>query len=551
VHRIVDSLRDKGLICARRRKRETALPYPIHHCLLLIAATAVVAGATACAQTPAPNEQVKATDFEAAISRLQKNDPQSPETLNARLEYADFLLGQTGDDCQQRSAAAQAQLDIVAARPAIGIVLPLAPAQIADGEYKIHLARATCGGQPPLKSELQQALEAAQRAAELHRDALDYQSAAIMQFNVAATDQQLGDVNAAVSALGAAVAMDREYGFRKDAEDNTKLLLQWKDQKADDSDVAAAMKDFPARTADFKFGWSDSDADVALDTEDTSVIQGKVIQSRHAVTLTRQIREGSEGWVVTNEAGNSSYNLGDWPARANAPQWPVLYFLASSLLWAPDIEVSRDGDFKSVRFAEAFGASLAAQVSAEISSRTSTPSRVLYSSLGQQVMGDPSLAFAPDFIESKAAQDYGLQTATWIGAKLEQGVWYQMSTPLFLPGLGLGHYLVQHDVSFAFTRELPCMTGSDRLCAEIVIHAAPDTNDLKSALKDADPGLRLPDNQPPQVWSRTDIRLVVDSTTLLPTIFDTRQTWYDGLGKSDPIIESIRTVSTSVYQKQP
>ena len=518
----------------------------IHHRPLLPAAVAMVAAAAACAPLPGP--LTKAADFEAAISRLQQDDPQSPDALNLHLAYASFLSDAAGPGCEQQLAAAQSELDIVAGRPAFDVILPLARARIADGEYRIHLARAACtGGQTPSKSELQQALEAAQHAVTLYRDGLDYPSAAVMQFNVAAAYQQLNDADDALAALEAAIAMDRDYGLRKDAEDNTKLHLQWKDLKADDSDVAAAMKDFPARSADAKFAWSDSDADVTLATEDTSVIQGKTIQSRHTVGLNRQIREGSVEWVVTNEPGKGSYDLGGWPADANVPQWPVLYFLASSLLSAPDIQVGRDGDFKSVRYPEAFGTSLAAQVSAQLSSRPGTPSRAAYSGEGQRVVGDPSIAFAPDFIESRAAQDYGLETGTWIGAKLEQGVWYQMSGALFLPGLGLGHFMVQHNISFAFTRELPCMTGSDRLCAEIVLHAIPDVKDLKSALEEADPGLKLFDNQPPHVWSRTDIRLVIDPKTLLPYIFDTRQTWYDGLGKHDPIIETIRTVSTSIY----
>ena len=527
----------------------------LHHRLLLIAAVAAVA---ACAPmqasapsgqvTAAPDREPKAADFETAISRLEGDDPRSPETLEARLEYAAFLSGAGGTDCQQQLAAAQSQLDIVAGEPGMNVLLPLGAARIADGEYRIHLARASCGSQTLRNSELQQALDAAQRAITLYRDAMDYPSTAIMQFNVAAAYQQLGDADRAPAALEAAIAMDRDYGFRRDAEDNTRLLLQWKGQNASDSNVAALMKDFPARTASFKFAWSNSDADVALNVEDTSVIQGKIIRSQHTVGLKRRIIEESEGWIVTNEAGDSNYNLGDWPANAKVPQWPALYFLASSLLDAPDIGVGRDGSFKSVRSPEAFGASLAAQVSALISRRAAPLSRITYSGLGQQITGDPSLAFAPDFIESKAEQDYGIQTGTWIGAKLEQSVWYQMQAPLFLPGLGLGHYVVQHDISFAFTRELPCVPGSYRLCAEIVVHATPKTDDLKAALKEADPGLRLPDNQPPRVWPRMDLRLLVDPNTLLPYVYDMTQSWYDGIGKSDPIIESVRIVLTSAYR---
>ncbi len=540
----------------------------VDHRLLLIAAAALVAGAAACApmSTAAPTGPTKAADFEAAISRLQEDDPQSPETLDARLGYADYLSEPAGTGCQQQLAAAQSQLDIVAARPAMDVLLPLGPARIAGDEYKIHLARATCGGgqtppKPPLKSELQQALEAAQRAVALYRDALDYQSAAIMQFNVAATYQQLQDVNGALAALEAAIAMDREYGFRKDAEDNSKLLLQWKAQKADDGDVAALMKDFPARTANFNFNWPKSDADVTVNVDDTSVIHGEVVRSKAAMGLKRHIGvhsnttltatpgpgsgetanvAGNAGWTVSNDPGSSSYDLGYWPVSDRALEWPMLYFLVTSLLQTPGIEIDHNGDFNSVVLPEAVATSLTDGVSAQISAR----------GLWENVsVDDLRSTFSPDFIEAKAAQDYGLETATWIGAKLEQGVWYQMSAPLFLPGLALGHYLVQHDISFAFTRRLPCMTGSsDHLCVEIVVHAIPDADDLKRALQDADPQLRLSGRQSLHVWSRTDLRLVVDPDTLLPYTRDTRQTWYDGLGKSDPMIESVRTVSTSVYQ---
>ena len=148
-------------------------------------------------------------------------------------------------------------------------------------------------------------------------------------------------------------------------------------------------------------------------------------------------------------------------------------------------------------------------------------------------------------------QDYGLETGTWIGAKLDQGAWYQMSTPLFLPGLGLGHYLIKHDINFAFTRQVPCAADApERLCAEIVVHATPDADDLKATLETAARQLKYPQKQTLHYWSTTELRLVVDPDTLLPYSRDTRQYWYiglDGAGQSEPIIESLRTVSTSVY----
>ena len=538
------------------------------HRLFFVAVSAIAVAACApvsapsstSGPAPAPTEPAKAADFEAAIVRFQQEDPLSPQMLNARLDYADFLSDAAGIDCEQKLTAAQSQLDMVAARPAIDVLLPLAPARIADGEYRIHLARATCSSQTPSTSELQQALEAAQLAMGLYRDAFDYQSAAIMQFDIAATYQQLNDADDALAALETAVAMDREYGFRKDAEDNTRLLLQWKGQKADDSDVAAAMKDFPVRTADFKFDWHDNDADVAVHVDETSLIQGKIIQNHGAIALTRHVRTAGGNWAVTNERGPASYDPGDWPADAKVSEWSMLYFIATGLLQRPNIEVARNGDFKDVPDAQNFGTNLAAQIVAQISAQVGKTGDALtagaiklnvspaLSPEGETVVRNLSPALPAGFIESKAAQDYGLQTATWIGAKLEQGVWHQMQTPLFLPGLGLGLYVAQHDVSFAFTRQMPCMANvPDHLCAEIVVHALPDQDDLKRAFDDAESDLKLSDRQSMYYWPRTDLRLVIDPETLTLYTYDVRQSWYDRVGKSAPVIEQVKTISTFTY----
>ncbi|HXL69788.1 MAG TPA: hypothetical protein VN935_01000 [Rhizomicrobium sp.] len=531
------------------------------HGLLFVAIAALAACAPVSAAAPAePAGPAKATDFEAAIVRFQQEDPQSPQMLNARLDYADFLSDAAGPDCGQKLTAAQSQLDVVAARPAIDVLLPLAPARIADGEYRIHLARATCGSQTPLTSELQQALGAAQHAVGLYRDALDYQSAAIMQFNIAAAYQQLNDADNALAALETTVAMDRDYGFRNDAEDNTRLLLQWKNQKADDSDVAAAMKDFPTRSANFKFDWHDSDADVALKVDETSLIQGKVIHSHGATQLTRRVRAAGGNWAVSNERGTASYDPGDWPANAKVSEWSMLYFIATGLLQTPGIEITRNGDLKDVPDAQDFGTDLARQISTQISTQVSKSGDVplgaaiklnvspAFSPEGETVVRNLSPALSAALIESRAAQDYGLQTATWIGAKLEQGVWHQMQTPLFLPGLGLGLYIAQHDVSFAFTRQVPCTADApDHLCAEIVVHAIPDQDDLRHAFDDAESDLKLSVRQSMYYWPRIDLRLVIDPDTLMLYASDMRQSWYDRVGKSEPVIEQVKTISTVTY----
>src|SRR6185437_5970781 len=147
--------------------------------------------AAACATKPPP-APVGATDFETTIARLEKLDPQSPEALNARLEYADFLSdtppapntpsknsgNSGGGDCRKRLDAAQTQFDVLAARPAVRVLLQLGPARLANTAYKIHAARADCDP-ANRQSELRQALDAARNGVTLYREAMDYQSAAV------------------------------------------------------------------------------------------------------------------------------------------------------------------------------------------------------------------------------------------------------------------------------------------------------------------------------------------------------------------------------------
>jgi len=128
-----------------------------------------------------------------------------------------------------------------------------------------------------------------------------------------------------------------------------------------------------------------------------------------------------------------------------------------------------------------------------------------------------------------------------------------MTTPLFLPALGLGHYMVTQDVTFAFTRELPCTADApSHLCAEIVLRATPRAEDLKQAIGQMRSQVKLSAEQTMQYWAQRYVRLVVDPATLLPYVRDVRQSWFCRLngatdGKNGPIIEQMRAVSTVTY----
>jgi len=514
--------------------------------------TVLLLAVSACAPDMAPTTATPpripaASDFEAAVARLEQKDPQSPQAMNARLEYADFLLQSERGDCHPRLDVAQTQLDALASRPAVQVVLPLGPARLADGAYRLHAARAACDP-PARRDELQQALEAARNAAALYRDALDYQSAAIMQFNVAATLHELGDNDAAIAALEATLALDREFGFRDDAEDNSRLLLGWKKQDDSDEAVAALMKDFPARTAEFKFAWSDSDASVAVTAEDANIVDGKVVHSRGVNLIKRQVRKDERGWAVSYEPGTPAFAMGDWPEK-NGDWWLTAYLLTDALQGYPKFAVTQTGDFANVRDASAFGQSLLAEMTARLDGTASGHDKPPSESVAWA--HTLKSVFQPQYVEADAEQAYSVETATWIGAKLEQGVWYKMSAPLSLPGLRMGKFLVAHNIEFSYTRQVPCMaTAEDPLCAEIVVQATPDPGDLTLAREAVAHSLHVfPEFL--RYWSTTSLRLVVKPDTLVPYVADTRRYWYialDETEKKDTAISSQRVVATSTYK---
>src|SRR5665213_369779 len=122
-----------------------------------------------------------------------------------------------------------------------------------------------------------------------------------------------------------------------------------------------------------------------------------------------------------------------------------------------------------------------------------------------------------------------------------------MCTPLFLPRLGMGQFLVKYEIEFCYTRQVSCTPdASDRFCVEIAVHATPDADDLKATPQEAAGTLKYAHDQSLHYWSTTDMRLVTRPDTLLPYICDTRQYWYAAIdragSKSDPVIESERVV---------
>ncbi len=141
-------------------------------------------------------------------------------------------------------------------------------------------------------------------------------------------------------------------------------------------------------------------------------------------------------------------------------------------------------------------------------------------------------------LEAETAENYALETATWIGATLEQGIWYEISAPLTLPGFRW--LVVQHRIAFAFTRLVPCTAGAAaQACVEIVIRATPDAQALQDDSHDA---------SPLHYAASIEARIVTDPATLLPYAREERVSWHLAAGRDKGILQSEHLVSTTSYR---
>jgi len=488
-----------------------------------------------------------AKEFATAIERFNESDPQSPGALNARLAYAAFLArGETGD-CRTRLSSAQNQLDFVRTNPALDAVLPSGQARATDVDYQIHSARAACGAAEVRNEELRAALESAQRAVELYRGAFDAVSMVTMQFNCSVAYHDLGDAAAAISALQEAIDMDREYGYAEDAEDNYALLLQWKNEDASPDQVDARMQDFPERSATLAFGWFPSVTEVNVESDYTQVADGEVSSVHSTRRAQRRVRKGLISWSVSFQAAPAHFDLANPPAKDPALQG-LATSLAGTLLQFHDFELARNGDFGDSKGAFKFGSRVRAdmgELTRGLASR-GTPTAQLVRSVSKALSAQQS----PNVIASRVAENYNFDTGTWIGATLEQGVWYNMMASLSLPLEP--QVFVWSEIEFAYTHPVPCLDDSkETACIEIVLHAKPDPAVLEDMSKVLALGAHLPRGQLPQLQSITHMRLIVDPITLVAYRRDVRRYSYWSDGAAAPNHALAESEKTSIVSGRP
>ena len=503
------------------------------------------------------DNDVRAKQFAAAIDSFNALDPQSPDTLNTRIAYADFLTNLDSGDCRAHLDEAQAQLDAAQATRALAFVLPSGLARVAHMEYQLHSARASCGGAGAAvrDQELHAALAAAQRAVDLYRDEFDAVSMVTMQFNVSVTYHDLGDAIAAATALSTTLDLDREYGFADDAEDNFQLLLQWSNEDAGAERIEALMKDFPQRSATLSFGWLESNAMLTSQSDISQLDGADLVHFQGSRTAQRQVRKGFGGWSVSYQSDDPHVKFDELPADEQLTSTSA-NSLARMLANFHDFRLSRNGDFDESKADISFGfhaRAAAKALAGDLDSLDSDSDGGRSTQLARRFVVAVGDELLPAAVEAQTAEDYNLETGTWIGATLEQGVWYDMTAALFLPFAPQA--FMTHKIQFAYSRPVPCLPDStEQSCIEIVLRAAPDPTVLKADLDAIARRSHLAPGRIPRLWSVTTMRLVTDPKTLWTYSRETQWHVYLSNGVSGPdqtLIESEKTVVSMSAPARP
>jgi tetratricopeptide (TPR) repeat protein len=514
----------------------------------LFAATLISASPLTAQPSASTDDESAARRFVVAIDNFNALDPQSPDTLNTRLAYARFLTKLEDGDCRAHLDEAQRQLDAARANRAFALVVPAGPALVADIEYQLHLAHAACATSAAVRDqELRAAVESAQRAVNLYRDAFDAVSMVTMQFNVGVAYHDLGDATAAAAALRTTLELDREYGFADDAADNYRLLLQWNNEDFSQELIDARMEDFPERSATLSFGWAESDSTLTLQSDSAQLAGADFVHIHSSRIARRQIRKGLGSWLVSHQLGEPQFKFDELPAGELLTQ-PVANSLARMLLHFHDFRLKRNGNFQESKGDYRF------------ESRTRADAKALsrdISALGLESKADGSTPLARRIeaavrdellptAEAQTAEDYNFEAGTWIGAILEQGVWYDMTAGLFLPLAP--RIFVTHKIQFTYSRAVPCLPDAVELsCIEIVLRAVPDPDVLKADLDTLARSSPVARGRVRRLWSVAAMRLVTDPATLWTYSRETRWNayWSNGIsGPDQSLFESGKTIES-------
>jgi hypothetical protein len=303
--------------------------------------------------------------------------------------------------------------------------------------------------------------------------------------------------------------------------------------------------DSSPRTTGLKFAWLPTEATLIVKIDHDSVHDANTTHGSVFRLFKKHVNAAHGGWVISYDAGQVKYDVAAWPSEEH--ELDNLAWAFGRTLPLPGFEIGAKGDFKHAVNPGGVSSDQYAAVRALILGHAQPAKGA--SRLQGWVARATQMLFGRDAVEQNAAEAYDFQTGVWIGAKLEQGVWYTMSAPLTLSGAR--QLVLPHDIEFAYTRDLPCPGATPaRSCVEMVVHATPQPDSIAALMGVVNQHLAGYPMVQARFWSTTYMRIVTDPDTLTPYVYDERRYWHlsNGLRESDKRAnQSERLVSTLTY----
>ena len=256
---------------------------------------------------------------------------------------------------------------------------------------------------------------------------------------------------------------------------------------------------------------------MTLTLEYEQLSEGGMLKMHGTKAAERRVRRLRNGWTVAFEPRGTHYEINEWPNDESLVRG-IVASLTRLALQFHDFNVGRTGDFSQSAAADKFGSAIRSDVKAVTEFLAQNNASAPLTQQIRKEAGQYGNSHYGDSVEALVAETYNMETGTWIGASLEQGVWYEMNVPLSLPLAP--ELFVTHQIEFAFTRQVPCTADSkDEACAEIVLRATPDPEELSIRLVNLSQMMRLSqgtlrDEVALQLSSATYMRLVTEPKTL-------------------------------------
>jgi hypothetical protein len=424
-----------------------------------------VAGGVA-AQTLA--EKLAALDAEqAAIGDQGPNFPASIDLHRLRAAaYAEAFES----DCAEHQSRAAAEAALYEQNPYV-VLLPHHEVQRWRLEATLAFGRGQCAGNDEdLTRETEDARDKALQGLEVAVRQHDYDSEALLRFDVAHYSHLIQDEEDTVGYLESAIAVDDAHGLQADGDDNRQILANWAKAAADTLPAAPAHS-----PVTFRFQWHpatiDDDSTVVLTSYSSGAPVAKTFDQSHQELIEKR-SDGGFRQSVKDVSIQSRSAFSDDDADAH-----LAHFVQEVGASIPPIDIAADGAFIGFSNYDGFIAHIREAADAFVRSEVAadSPRRA---DLEKNLPKYLAAKFSKASMENEEAENHALTTSIWIGSTLKVG--QSMSMTLSLPLQGVPNAVIKHQFAFRLDGTVACNEQDTATphCVELEMEAQPQPAEL-------------------------------------------------------------------------